>query len=152
MTSPRTKLLALYALMGLAAFLCSLPSFLLQNAGYGLVCAVLILGYVLRSISLEESLEKNHAKFIIRGIWVYSLIGTIGAMGAGIIVSQEGDFSALDQIMTAPENAEALLNSYFETNRDLIEKTTRIWMLPAQIYLIWRTARGLSRSAKSYRI
>jgi uncharacterized membrane protein len=152
MTSQKAKLLALYALMGLSALLCCFPSFALQNAGYGLIFAVLILAYILRALSPEESLERNHAKFIVRSIWIYSLIALIGTIAAGIMVGQKGDFSALDQILTNPENAENLLRSYFETNRDLIESATRIWMFPAQLYLIWRMTHGISRAGKSYRI
>jgi hypothetical protein len=81
-------------------------------------------------------------------------------MGAGIMISQSGDMTALDTLLEdamngaqpSEESLDQATANYFNTNYALILKTTILWLTPAQTYAAWRIARGLPRAIKGYRL
>lgn len=158
--TPPQKITALYAAYGLCVVMTCLPDMTMQNVAAIMTFILLAALYLLRSKWPEDSLEAHHTTFIIRTIWIWSAFLILGMIGAGMVISQNGDMSALDQLSSdiangMPPTEDAMNQSakaYFETNYDLILKTTLMWLSPAQIYAVWRIARGLSRALKGYRL
>lgn len=161
MEKNRTPILIFYAACALTAILCSLPDFGAQNIGYTIIFFLLIVVYIARARwPKENSFEENHSTYIIRTIWIYSALASFGIVGAGMIIGQNANPDALAPMLDAmgtgiePSDAEAKswMLQYYADNADLIERTARIWLFPAQIYLVYRTARGAVRAYKNYRI
>ena len=157
---PRYKILALYVVFSFAVLMGCLPNMSAQNAGAIAAFILLISAYIFESKHASDSLETHHAIFIIRTIWIWSIFLLIGMCGAGYVVSQQGDMSAIDLLMNNVTNGivpteddiNVTLDSYFNTNSSLILKTALIWLAPAQIYAVWRIALGATRAYKGYRI
>ena len=158
--TPQQKIIALYAAFGLCVITTSIPNMSVQNYAMLLTLVVLIAGYLLRKKSSEDSLESHHATFVIRTIWIWSAVLVFGMMGAGWMVYEHGDASAIttmaNSIMEGATPTEDDMNqaaeTYFDTNYDLIFKSMLQWLAPAQLYAVWRIARGLSRALKGYRV
>lgn len=161
MEKNRTSILAFYAALSAVVIFCSLPNFQLQNIGYTLVTVALLLAYIARAYWPKgESFEENHTTFIIRTIWVYSLFVFFGILGAGMMIGQNGNPDALtpmlDAMVSGVQPAEADLEiwmrQYYTDNESLILNQSRIWLCPAQIYLVWRILQGGGRAFKGYRL
>lgn len=154
------KTTGLYVTLGLCVLMTCTPVMALQNFAGLLSLILLITAYILRYKSDKESLESHHATYIIRTIWVWSAFVILGMIGAGMMISQNGDMSAIDDLINSANNGfipdedgvEQTVNAYFETNYALILKTTLMWLAPAQIYAIWRITRGLPRAMKGERL
>lgn len=160
MDKPRFTILSLYGLCGCAALLGGLPSYAAQNAGLILIPILLILVYILRMRARLDSLEYHHFTFIIRTLWIYSLLAGIGAIGASWVVYRDGDSSAIDALIgqiqsgipPAQQDLEATGHSYIDANMNLILRSMMLWMSPAFLYMIWRVTRGSMRAYKNYRV
>lgn len=158
--APLHKILGLYAVLAFGVLMSCLPYMTAQNVGAVAVLLALIFSYVLESKSDKDSLETHHAIFIIRTIWIWTTFLLIGLCGAGYVVSQQGNMAAIDQLMgminsggiPTEADIQAASEAYLNDNTDLILKTALVWLAPAQIYAVWRLARGLSRAVKGYRI
>lgn len=154
------KIIALYASFGACVLTSSILNMTAQNIALIGTMLILIAAYILRSKSAEDSLEAHHATFVIRSIWIWSFAFLLGMMGAGWSVYQNGDNSVFDAIMSSvqggnvPTDAdmEQAMQQYFESNFNLILKTTLLYTAPAQLYAAWRLARGCSRGLKGHRV
>lgn len=133
----------------------------MQNMGYTLVMIELIVAYIARSrFPRNESFEENHTTFVIRTIWVYTTIAAIGMIGAAIIVTQQGSMESIntmaDSLMSGVQPTEDQMNQYAQQyitdNEPLLREQFRLWLFPAQLYLVWRILQGGERAFKSYRI
>lgn len=161
MEKNRNTILAFYAVLSLVVLLCSTTSFNMQNMGYTLVMIELVIAYIARAkFPRNESYEENHTTFIIRTIWVYTTLAAIGMIGAAIIVTQRGSMDAMhamtEALMSGAQPSEEQMNSYAQQyisdNEDLLRNQFRMWLFPAQLYLVWRILKGGERAFKSYRI
>lgn len=161
MNKERFNILGTYAFCALSALLVCAPNFTAQNCGLGLSTIILIAAYISRAQSDAESLNHHHMTFIIRTIWIYSVLAVIGMTGAGYIIYERGDASSIDamsqQIMSTgaiPTEAdvEAAGDAYLAANHSLIFGTLLMWMFPALVYMMWRVARGGSRAWRNYRV
>lgn len=161
MEKNRNTILAFYAVLSAVVIFCSLPDFQLQNLGYTLVTIELLVAYIARARwPKNESFEENHTTFIIRTIWIYSLLVFFGIIGAGMMIGQNGNPAALNPMLDAmmagvqPSEAEieGWMRQYFVDNQNLILNQSRIWLCPAQIYLVWRILRGGGRAFNGYRL
>lgn len=154
------KIIALYASFGACVLISSILNMTAQNIALIGTILILIAAYILRSKSAEDSLEAHHATFVIRSIWIWSFVFLIGMMAAGWSLSQNGDNSAFDALLSSAENGntpteadmQQAMNQYFDTNFALLLKTTLLYTAPAQIYAAWRVARGLARGLKGHRV
>jgi len=157
---PQHTVIAVYAAFGICLITSCIPNMSIQNYSALFTIILQIAAYFLRRREEPDSFAHNHIDFIIRTIWIWSLFFVIGMAGAGMMISQSGDMSALDQLMSSVTDGsiptEADMNQtaqvYFETNYALILRTTLLWLGPAQLYAVWRIARGLSRALKGYRL
>ncbi len=160
MDKTRIKILSIYALTGGAALCGGIPTYMAQNLCLSLILVTLILTYILRGMSKDDSLEHHHFTFIIRSIWIYSFFASIGMIGASWMVYDKADSSAIDTLLdqvnsgAIPSMAdlEAAEQRYLDTNMPLILESVILWMFPGLLYLLWRVARGSVRAFKNYRI
>lgn len=161
MEKNRNTILGFYAVLSLVVILSSVPDFKIQNVGYTLIMIELVIAYIARARwPRGESFEENHSTYIIRTIWMYSFLFTIGAVAASYLVWVNGDKSAIEQITDmmvngsppSEDETNAAMMKYYEDNKILMMNTTRLWLCPSQLYLVWRILQGGGRAFKSYRL
>ena len=162
MEKNRNIILGFYTALAVIAIFCSIPDFTLQNIGFTLVMIALVAAYIAKSRFQEsDSFEENHTAYIIRTLWIYSSIAAIGIVGLGIILVMNGNmesFNAMANNMVnngvepSEEQMEAMVQQYISDNMGLIRQQYLIWLLPGQLYLVWRTLQGAYRAHKNYRI
>ena len=161
MEKNRTAILGFYAVLSLVVIFTGLPNFSLQNIGYTLVTIALIVAYIARARwPRGDSFEENHSTYIIRTIWMYSFLFTIGAMVASWIVWQNGNRTALDELAESlvsgaqptEETMDTAMKKYLSDNMDMMLRVSRVWVCPSQLYLVWRILQGGGRAFKNYRV
>lgn len=160
MDKVRLRILSLYALFVLVLVFGFFPYALLQNVSIWLCLLLIVLAYVFRARAQDDDLEHHHAQYIIRSVWVFSLIALVGMFGAGFAIGREADSSALDDLlslvqtggMVSEKDVESAFQRYFETNEALIFRRFLLFMAPAQLYAAWRLVRGLPRAMRGYRV
>lgn len=172
MTGPHTEkttVLALYAAFGVSMILCLIPSVVMGVVSLLFIIGVLIAAYAIRRRAAAESLTENHATFIIRTIWIASLISVV-TLAAGSAVMLEGiDYSPFSPCAetlagkgtAALESAgfreiyaaaEPCMHGFITTNLRLLTLTSAIVAVPVILYILIRYLRGFSRALKGYRI
>lgn len=158
----RMRILALYFMFAVAVVLGLFPDLTLQNVSFLLYSVVLILAYVFRwGRRKNDDLESHHCTYLIRSIWIFSFLAAVAIVGAGYMVGQQADASALDEILSRIESMgqvpseadlDAAFKVYYTTNQDLIFHLYRLWMCPALVYGAWRIIRGGVRAFHGYRV
>ena len=160
MTRERNIILFFYVLTLLGALACAIPSMMAQNIGLVGLSVLLVVLYLVRGAGNTDSLTDNHTSFLITSLWVFGLLSVIGTAAAGILVTNDADPSALLPMMgmmrgETPVDEAALmaaLETYLHDNHDIMLKSLRVCLFPAELYLIYRATRGLVRAVKLYRI
>lgn len=162
MEKNRNIILFFYTTLALIAIFVSAPDFTLQNIGFTLSMIALVAAYIARSrFPKNESFEENHTTYLIRTLWIYTSLAAIGITGLGIIVVMNGNMESFNSmadnivnsgIQPTEEQMEAVIQQYISDNLSLIRQQYLIWLLPAQLYLVWRTLQGGYRAHKNYRI
>ncbi len=155
---PRIK--NLYIGFAVCILLTSMPNATLQNIAALFSIVFIITAYVLRKKLTLDSFEHSHANYIIRTFWIWSAALFVGIMVAGIIISKYGDMSAIEQLISAAANGNVpdenasnqAAQDYFQTNLQLILKTTFLCLCPAQIYGAWSLYKGFLLAQKSLKI
>jgi uncharacterized membrane protein len=161
MEKNRNIVLAFYAVMSVTVVLCSLPVIALLNLSLIVAVLTLIVAYLARArFPKNDSFEENHTTYVIRSLWLYSLLFLIGAIAASYFVFAQGNRESLapmlEVIAAGQKPTESEMQSwthqYAEDNAELLMRMFRLWLCPAQIYLVWRILQGGSRAFKGYRI
>jgi uncharacterized membrane protein len=161
METSRIRILVLYFMFALAVVLGMFPDMTLQNISFLTYSVVLVFAYIFRRGRKEDDFESHHCTYLIRSIWIFSFLAVIAIVGAGYMVGQQADASALDGLLGRIESAgqmpseadlDAAFKVYYTVNQDLIFQLYRLWMCPALAYGAWRIVRGVSRAAKGYRV
>ncbi len=161
MEKNRLAILIFYAILSAVVVLCCMPDTNYMNYGMTLSFVLLIITYIARARwPRNESFEENHTTFLIRTIWIWSLLFVFGAVGGAIIVNNEGNTDAFtpmfqsiaEGIMPSPDEMRPWVEQYKTDNHDLLIRTFLIWLSPAQIYLVWRILKGGERAFKNYRV
>ncbi len=160
MDRPRATNLTMYTLCGISSILSAWPSYQVINIGLLLTFVVLIIAYLVRSRSLEDSLVHHHMTFVIRTLWIYSAFATVCMLLAGYLIYTKGDQTAftglMDQVNSGVVPSEDDLNqieaAYLSTNMGLIIESYLTCMFPALLYLVWRVSRGASRAHRNFRV
>ncbi len=159
----------LYALFGVALFLCFLP-----YVSAAIICLIfftlaLVFGYRVRGSAEEHSLAHNHAVYLIRSLWIGGLFSLIGIVLASVYMLQNMDYGAFssctdtifDMDVEAIEAlgfadfyaiAEPCIDGFVEGNyRVLMISVILAGGLPL-VYLGYRFIKGASRAIKGYRL
>lgn len=165
MTEPQDQkkrliVLGFYWMCLLAALFSFIPLMVTMNIGFTAIFLILIAAYVRRSYTEEDSFEHHHLTFIIRSLWIYSLFASIGLIGGGWMVWENGDREAIDTLVNAvmggaiPTEADfdQTARAYMIDNQALMHKALVMWMFPSTLYLVWRLGRGILRAFRNYRV
>ncbi len=144
-----------------AAIVCNfIPLAAAQLFGLCLLLAVLIGAYVYKARSKLDSLAYNHMTYLIGTIWISSLLLVIGLAVATYWVYAQGDHAQIQNVVNgmnsgvafSPGELESVLRGYIQHNFKLLLTATLSTIGPCVIYIVYRTACGLSRASKGYRI
>lgn len=144
-----------------ASVICNfIPLAIVQIFGWSLMLAVLIGAYIYKARSKLDSLAYNHMTYIIGTIWIGSLLLFLGMLVATYWVYAQGDHTVIEGLIatvnsgTIVSEAEmtSVLHSYMQQNYKLLMTVTLSTVGPAVLYVVYRTACGLSRASKGYRM
>ena len=150
----------IYAAFAAALIFQFIPLVTIQVFGFFLFIGVLVAAYMLRGKSETESLAYNHAHFIIRTIWIWSLFLMVGMVIAVPWFSQVADHSIiqsfLDQVsggmMPSHEMMNDVMKRYMLANLADLLFIAGVALGPSMVYIIYRFAKGLTRALKGHRI
>lgn len=137
-----------------------IPLAIVQLFGLCLLIAILIGAYVYKARSKLDSLAYNHMTYLIGTIWISSLFLAIGLIAATYWVYAQGDHTLIEQVvagmnngvMYGPAELQNVLSGYIKQNLQLLVTATLCTVGPCIVYVVYRTAHGLSRASKGYRI
>ncbi len=149
-----------------AAFIVSVVLQFMPNASIQLFAMFLFLGvliwcYIARKQYGHATLVENHTTYIIRTIWIFSLVMTAGFILCGVwlysVADQESLQTFANEVMKAAESAPPhdLTDAYtamVEVNFNVIIWASLITIGPSLIYLGYRLIKGARRGIKGYRI
>ena len=147
------KLKICYAAFALCVITTCVPQMDVQT--FSMVFSILmIIGfYIVRKKWDKDLFEYKEASTLIKTFWVWSAIYVVGMLVAGLLISQFGDMTAMNEWATSieqgampdEESVKRMTEAYMDANFPLIVKMTLLSVLPAQIYAFWRTKSALSR-------
>lgn len=131
-----------YAVFGALLVSSIIPNMTLQNISAIMSLLFIIILYVLRSKTDQESVERVGFSYLIKTFWVWSALYILGLIVAGIIISTTGDMTALDEwaqsvidgATATEEDVNKLIESYLDTNFYLITISVILGCLPATLY------------------
>ena len=129
-----------------------------------LFLVTLVYAYIIRNRATEHDLAHNHATYIIRTIWIVSLICLVTVALASVYMLSYYDPSALMGCVSgitaetvsnmAATNAKIApcMDQFMEENRVVFYKAGAIAIVPVVLYLLYRLSKGLSRASRGYRV
>lgn len=143
----KTILQIYYALIA-SVILSILPSIVAQTFGFILFIVIFMATYYFRHKSDEKSLTHNHTQFIIKSIWVSSLV-LLAGMGAAYLFGDHSIiYNAVDYVKAGNFFTESQLNNiimnYMKENIFVFLFT----LMPCLIYLIYRLCKGTVHAQK----
>lgn len=143
----KTILQIYYALIA-SVILSILPSSVAKTFGFILFIVIFMATYYFRHKSDEKSLTHNHMQFIIKSIWISSLILLIGMAGAYFladhsIIHNAVDFVKAGNFLTETQIENIIMN-YMKENIFVFLFT----LMPCLIYLIYRLCKGTVHAQK----
>lgn len=163
------RILNLYGLFGASIIVSVLPYAAAAVLSIVFFTVLLVMGYVFKNKAEPESLQHNHALFIIRTLWItafFSVITTI--IGSAYMMGQidYAPFSpcaselaalgaaAVEQmgVMEIYSYTAPCVEPFIEGNRTAFLNTILITTLPLFLYIGYRFAKGLGRAMKGYRL
>lgn len=142
----------LYGALCAAVILQFVPLVVSQIIGTVFLSVVLIWAYVARRGAETESLRHNHATYIIRTIWLWSLLFAIGLVAFAIwFVSFM--WAPLENVMLGGEtDTQALMQSLVNENMRQFSVMGMATLGPSILYIAYRIGKGLTRALKGYRL
>ena len=155
------RILQVYAALVASVVLSFVPYGNVELVGFVLFFAAWIAAYVFRTRNKdEESLVNNHMTYIIRTVWIASLLLSLGFVFWLAWFYAAADHSAyqlmINQILQGAQVNEAeveeTLQGYIQANLLLLIMISTLTLGPGLFYFIYRMANGLSRAIKGYRI
>ena len=165
----RKIVLNLYAAFAVSLILSMMPHAIVALLALIFMLGVLAAAYVVRSKVEPETLAENHATYLIRTIWIGSILAAITTSIGGAIMladidyapfspcadklaSQGIDFAANATYAQVWEMSSSCFNAFINANLNMLIVAGVITILPILIYFAVRFVRGLSRAIKGYRL
>lgn len=165
----RTTVLNLYAAFAVSLILTLMPHGIIALLALVFMIGVLITAYVVRARVEPETLAENHATYIIRTIWIGSLLAAITTTIGGAILltdidyapftpcadrlaAQGMDFAANATYAQVWELSSPCFDAFINANLNTLIVAGAITILPILAYFAVRFVRGLSRAIKGYRL
>lgn len=150
--SNNTKtLLGVHALVGAGSLMMLIPYMMLPYAGVSCAFVGLMAAYFYRWRNKGDDMMVYNTSYIIRTVWISSLILTVGIILFACIIFFNGDMSVVNTMMANAEKGivpteydiYAMQHIFVQTNRALIITTALITLSPYPLYLIYRTLKGV---------
>lgn len=163
------KIMTVYALFGAGLILSLVPMLSAMVISSSTLLGVLVMAYVLRTGVDEDSLLHNHLTFIIRTIWIGSLLALLTLTAASLYMletlNNEPLLPCINELYGAATNTNvwdplAMRNlvsgqcwdNYWRENLSVFIIGGSIAIGPVLIYFGFRYARGLGRAKNGYRL
>lgn len=161
------KITSVYVAFGAGLALSLAPFLVAALLSGALIVGALFIAYVLRTDSEQGSLIENHMIFIIRTIWIGSLLTLITLTIAGLYLFKALNNAPLqpcvDQILSMADPAameSIVINfmatqcwaNYWQTNLTAFIVAFVITAVPAFLYFAIRYMRGVTRAVRGYRV
>ena len=152
MEKEQKNIIQIYAVY-LISIICNfIPSGAVSGLGSILFIIIFIATYIYKARAEEDSLTKNHMRYILKSIWISSLLLIVGIIAAYLF----GDHSLIHQTMEGvkqgmfltEEQINSLMMDYMMNN--LLVFCTAF--LPSLIYLFYRLAKGLVKAKENLHI
>ncbi len=160
--------IAVYGALCASLIVSCIPSLIMCFVSLVMFTGVLVVAYVIRGNALPESLAENHMTYVIRTIWITSLIVAVVTTAGSLTLLpninqdpaqpciQEIVDKILSGVMPGVEEMSAMMEpckeAYMAANRMLFLITAIIAAIPVFSYLIVRIRRGFSRARGGYRL
>lgn len=147
----------IYAALVVSVVLQFIPNASLQLFAMLLFMGVLIWCYIARKQFGHATLVENHTTYLIRTIWVFSLVMTFGFILCGIWLYSAANQESLeifaDEVMKASISSEPpnLTNAYIamvNANFSVIIWASLITIGPSFVYLAYRLIKGAKKALK----
>lgn len=168
-SAEQKQILNMYGLFGASIILSVIPSSLAIVLSAVFFLILLVMAYQMRRKAEVESLQHNHATYVIRSIWIVALFSLITMLIASLYMLPGINYepflpcsnalagqglAALESMSTMEMYSfiEPCVDNFIGTNYNLFVISTLIAGLPLIIYMSYRFAIGLSRATKGHRI
>lgn len=161
-------ILNMYGLFGASMILSIIPSLTAMILSLIFFSVLLVLSYGLRNKAEPQSLQENHAQYIVRTLWITALFSLVTTSLASIYMIRLLDYAPFspcaDGLLSqgaALENAdggqiyaqiEPCIEGFIAFNHTALINATLIAGLPLILYLGYRFTKGLGRAMKGYRL
>lgn len=159
MDKEQKTIMQFYAAFAAAVVFNFVPLAVAQLFGVCLILAVMIGAYIYRARAKLDSLAYNHMTYLIGTIWVSSFMLVIGLAVATYWVYAQGDHSLIEPFIADMSSGtvdaarlESAMHDYIRANMKLLITATLATMAPGVLYLVYRTAVGITRAGRGYRI
>lgn len=125
-----------------------IPSTMVQTFGLIVFIAAFIACYYLRHKSDNEGLTYNHMQFIIKSIWISSLILLIGMVAAYFLADHAIIHGAVNHVTAGNFLTEAQIENIIMDYMKENIFTFIFTLMPCLIYLIYRLSKGIVHGQK----
>jgi hypothetical protein len=159
-----TVIMRVYAALSASLILGFIPSTIAVVLALILFSCVTPYARHVRKKADPASLTANHMTYIIRTIWIATLLAAVTVtLGTIYVLSAYNPSplqSCVDNIMSlmqagkqaGPQMIAPCMDNFMSVNHRIFSLATVISGIPLMIYLAWRLARGISRARDGYRI
>ncbi len=133
------------------AVICNIvPSSAVQTFGLILFIVIFAATYFYRNRSPSESLIHNHMQFIIKSIWISSLVFLVGMITAYFMADHTIVYQTYETIMNGVFLTQDQINGFVMDYMRANIFTFVITLMPSLIYLAYRLAKGILHARKGY--
>jgi uncharacterized membrane protein len=158
------KIMQVYGMLGASLLLGFIPNVIFAIPALILFCCVPPIAGRIRRRADPASLAANHMTYIIRTIWIATLLAAVTTALATVYILSAYDTSPLqscvDKLINSGNvggsSASTLLmpcmDSFVTVNKNIFLLATLGAAIPFALYLVWRLSRGVSRAQKGYRL
>jgi uncharacterized membrane protein len=152
-TKEQNIISSIYAVLFVVAAASFVPYMGIQSVASFMFLAVLIALYVYKARAEEDSLMHNHMVFLIRTIWISSLVFVLGLvafyfLGDHFVPTQLAENISAGQTIPTEEDMRILTQQYLQDNLGILT----VCFAPGIIYFVYRLSVGAARAIKGYRI
>ena len=163
------RILNLYGLFGASIVVSVLPYAQAAILSIIFFTVLLVMGYVFKNKAEPESLQHNHALYIVRTLWITAFFSLITTTLGSIYMMSGIDYTPFQPcaddlaglgleavegmgVMEIYAYVEPCVGFFIEGNWTLLMNTMIITAMPLFIYIGYRFAKGLGRAMKGYRL
>jgi uncharacterized membrane protein len=157
-------ILNVYTILWLSLIIAFVPTIAAAGVSALLFLAGMIAAYVVRARAEKTSLTADHMTYLIRTIWIGSLLMLLTIAAALFYLMAHVDFMPVQQCMAQmvnmdtgavtldPAIAQRCTEDLLRGSRPILITAAVIAAAPPALYFIYRFGKGLSRAVKGYRI